>query len=142
MSVHELVSAERWLRETLSNDQTLLGFAPGGVFADQAPDGTATPYVIYTDQSGGVDSLTMNAVRVLSNPLYQIVAVAEVSKFDSVASAASYIDDLLKRTNGSTTGGLISACFREEPLIKNETINTQKWKSAGGLYRLQIQQTT
>lgn len=142
MSVHELVSAEQWLYATLSGDATLAGYAPGGVFADQAPDGTETPYVIFTDQSGGVDSLTMNAIRVLSNPLYQVIAVAEASKFASVASAASRIDDLLKRTDGTATGGAILSCYREQPLIKSETINTQKWKSVGGLYRLLLVQTT
>lgn len=142
MSVHELVSAEEWLYSVLAKDTTLQGYAPGGVFADLAPDGTPTPYVIYTDQSGGADSRTMNGVRLLTNPLYQVIAVAEVSKFSAVASAASRIDDLLKLDKGTATGGYISSCIREEPVTKNEEINAVKWKSVGGMYRLQIQQTT
>lgn len=142
MSVHELTSAEAWLNATLSDDSTLLGYAPGGVFADLAPDGTATPYVIFTLQSPGADSLTMNVVRLLTNPLYQVVVVAESSKMTAIVNAASRLDDLLKRTAGTATGGDISSCYREQPVEKTQLINTVKWKSVGGLYRLQIQQTT
>ena len=128
---------------TLSNDSQLTSYAPGGVFADLAPDGTPTPYVIFTNQSGGNDSLTMNDVRVLANPLYQIIAVAEASKYAAVTNAASRFDDIFKPpASGTVTGGYISSAHREQPITKNELINTIKWKSSGGLYRLTVQQTT
>ena len=141
MSVHELTIADMWLQTTLS-DETLAGFAPGGFHVDEAPDGTPTPYGIYALQSGGNDSLTMNVRRLLTNPLYQVMVTGEASKMSDIVSAASYVDDLLKRANGTVTGGYIAICFREMPLEKGETINDVKWKSVGGLYRLQIQQTT
>lgn len=142
MSRHELASAQEWLYTTLSGDATLAGYAPGGVYPDLAPDGTATPYVVFSLQSPGVDSLTMAAVRVLANPLYQVVCVAEASKFVAVANAASEIDDLLKRTSGTVTGGYIGSCYREQPVEKAELINTVVWKSLGGLYRLAVEQNT
>jgi hypothetical protein len=141
MSRHELASAEEFLFTTLS-DATLLSYAPGGVHNDTAPDGTPTPYVVFGLQSPVVDSRTMNEVRLLTNPLYQVVATGEASKMDDIVNAASRIDDLLKRDSGDVTGGEISACYREQPVTKNELVNTQKWKSIGGLFRLEIQQST
>lgn len=141
MSQHEIVTALLWLQATLSGDSALVSYAPGGVHADDVPDGTVTPYITYGSQSGGVDSLTMNAVRLLTNPLYQVVATGPTSQMAAIASAASELDDLLKRTAGSVVGGLVSACYREQPVEKNERINAVKWKSIGGLYRLTIQQS-
>lgn len=142
MSVHELTSAELWLQATLADDSTLLGYAPGGVFAAMAPDGTTTPYVVFGLQSPGVDTLTANAVRLLANPLYQIVAVGEASKMSGIVAAASRIDDLLKRASGTVSGGYVAVCYREQPLMKNELINTIVWRSIGGLYRMIVEQTT
>lgn len=143
MSVHELVSAETWLYGVLSNDTTLLGYAPGGVFADLAPDGTLTPYVIFNAQSPGVNSLTMNGVRLLSNPLYQVVATGPASQMSSIANAAAEIDKLLKPpASGTVAGGYISSSYQETPLMLSQVINTVKWKSIGGLYRLSVQQTS
>lgn len=142
MSAHELVSAEEWIYNTLSNDTPLLTSAPGGVFAAMAPDGTATPYVVFGLQSGGVDTLTMNAVRLITNPLYQIVVTGEASKMSDIVAAASRIDDLMKRASGTVTGGYIADCHREQPLVKNELINTVVWRSIGGLYRMIVEQNT
>jgi len=142
MSVHELVSDEAWIYATLANDTQLSTSAPGGVFAYLAPDGTTTPYVVFSLQSPGNDSLTMNAVRLLTNPLYQVVAVGESSKMSDIVAAASRIDDLMKRTSGTVTGGYIAACYREQPVQKAEIINTVIWRSLGGLYRLASEQTT
>lgn len=142
MSVHELASAFQWLYATLSGDATLAGYAPGGIFADLADEGTATPYVVFNVQSPGVDTLTANAVRIFAKPLYQVVAVGEAEKMTNIANAASQIDALLKRTSGTVTGGLMAVCYREQPLEKAELINTIKWKSLGGLYRILVEQTT
>lgn len=142
MSVHELASADLWIAGTLAGDSTLAGYAPGGVFADLAPDGTTTPYVVYALQSPGPDTLTANAVRLLTNPLFQVVAVGEASKMAAIVNAASRIDDLLKRASGTVTGGYIAVCYREQPLQKSELINTVVWRSIGGLYRLILEQTT
>lgn len=142
MSVHELTAADVWIDATLSQDTELSGYAPGGVYADMAPDGTPTPYIVFSLQSGGVDSLTANAVRLLTNPLYQIVATGESSKMSSIVNAASRIDDLLKRTSGTVNGGYVAVCYREQPLQKPELINTVVWRSIGGLYRMILEQTT
>lgn len=148
MSVHEVQIALSFLHTTLSGDSTLTSLAPGGVHRALAPplddngNQIATPYVVYGMQSPGNDSLTMAAVRVLSNPLYQVRATGPANATQAVADAASEIDDLIKRTSGTTTGGYVASCYREQPLEQDEEVNGEMWISIGGLYRLELYQTT
>jgi hypothetical protein len=96
--------------------------------------------VIYGFQSG-FDTLTNNAIRLITQPLYQVRASGPVSMIDQVAIAAGYVDDLLKRTkNTSVPGGFVADCHRESPLYIPNTIDGVQWASIGGLYRMVLQQ--
>lgn len=141
MSAHEIALSFEWLYSTLSGDSTLAGYAPGGVFRSLAPPTTATPFVIMSYQSG-LDSLTMNAVRMMSELLFLAKAVGPATSMAGIVNAASQIDVLLKRTSGTTVDGLgaILACYREQPLEVDEIVNGELWTNIGGLYRLQIEQ--
>lgn len=145
MSVHEVQIALEFLYSTLIGDATLtalLANGTHGIWRDYAPPGTTPVYVIFGMQSPGGDTLTMNAVRLLTNPLYQVKAVGPASNMQPILDAASEIDNLLKRTSGTVTGGLVSACYRESPLEVPELVNGETWNNVGGLYRLQIQQSS
>ena len=142
MSTHEVVIALEFLYSTLSGDTALAGYAPGGVWRGDAPPGTTTPFVAIEHQSGGVDTLTMNAYRVMSRPLFQVKAVGPTANLSATAQAAAEVDTLLKRTSGSAPGGLILVCYREEPLFLDSLINGEPWTDIGGLYRTEIQQTS
>ena len=146
MSLHEVEIAMAWLYGALTGDATLtslLASGAQGIWRAYAPPGTAPVYVIYGLQSGGNDTLTMNAVRLLTNPLYQVKAVGPAgSSMQSILDAASEIDNLLKRTSGTVAGGFVGVCYREQPLSVDELVNGEVWSNVGGMYRLQIQQTT
>jgi hypothetical protein len=97
---HEGAYGLQWLKSILLADSTLTGFAPGGIFRGLAPLGTATPFIIISLMSG-IDVLTMNAVRLISQPLYQIKAVGPANITATIVSAASEIDVLLGRSSGA-----------------------------------------
>lgn len=148
MSVHEVQIALSFLYSTLAGDATLASLTPGGIWRGKAPplddngNTLPTPYVVLGMQSGGNDTLTANAVRVMSKPLYQVHATGQADATQAVANAASEIDTLLKRTSGAVTGGLTLVCYRESPLEIDEDVNGEMWISIGGLYRLLLQQTS
>lgn len=145
MSTHEVQIALSWLYTTLTGDATLTALLSGGahgIWRAYAPPGTLPPYVIFGQQSGGNDTLTMNAVRLLTNPLYQVKCVGPASNMQPILDAASEIDNLLKRTAGSATGGIVSVCYRESPLETDEIVDGELWSNVGGLYRLQLQQSS
>ena len=141
MSVHEITMAFQFLVSTLSGDATLTSLAPGGVFRAMAPPQTATPFVILAFQSG-TDTLTGNAVRMISRTTFQAKAVGPASQTATIAQAAARIDDLLKIVrNASTTGGIILDCYRSSPLQIDELVDGELWTNWGGMYDLEIWQS-
>jgi hypothetical protein len=137
---HEIGLALKFLVATLSGDTTLMNeLAPGGVHRAMASPGTPTPFVIVANQDGN-DVLTMNAVRVMSDLLFQVKAAGPASNTGGIVAAASRIDELLKRTSGTVTNGIILSCYRDSPLEYDEPISGVQWSHFGGLYRLEIQQ--
>jgi hypothetical protein len=145
MASQEVVIALEYLYSTLSADATLQGYAPGGVHRGLAPPETTTPYVIFAYQSG-TDVNTMNAYRIMTDPLFQAKAVGPASITAQIASAAERIDELLKPNQGGVTAtladGLVLSCFRESPLQTDEIVSGQQWSNIGGLYRLLVQKTS
>lgn len=143
MSANEVMLGGAFLKATLSADATLASLAPGGVWRGLAPDGTTTPFVVYAHQSGGTDTLTANAVRVLSSPLYNVRVVGPAKDTVAVEAAAAQLDVVLGSKDGlrnvAVTGGLIASCFRESPFQQDEQTNAVLLTNIGGLYRIQVE---
>ena len=138
MSVMEQATGFKWLSSMLSSDTQLLAAAPGGVWRDLAPPDTATPYMIVSLQAGQ-DVLTANAFRLFVYGVYQIKAVGPGNNYSGIVTAASRVDALLGRTSGTTTNGIILACYRETPLAVSEIVDGELWNNLGGFYRIAIQ---
>jgi hypothetical protein len=140
MSVMEAYAGIEFLYNTLIGDTTLMALVTG-VHRDKAPDAAVPPFVILSHQAGS-DTLTANAIRLMTRSLYQVVVLGPDSMSPQMAAAAARIDVLLKRTNGSVTGAAIDACYREMPLLLGQPpVNGLAWSKMGGLYRLEIQAT-
>ena len=137
---HEVDAGLSFIYGKLNGDVTLLGYATGGVHRGSAPVGTEGVFVTIGFQAGR-DTLTGNAFRVLSQPLFRVLAAGPESSTQAVVNAASRIDDLLKRTSGTVTGAKIDDCYREEPLQFEQMLPTgEKRIFFGGLYRTIIEQ--
>lgn len=139
--MQESAIALEWLYTTLSNDNALTSYAPGGVWRALAPDGTITPFVIISYQSG-MDVLSMNAYRLMSDLLFQVKIVGPALITSQLFNAANEVDAVLKRASGTVDGGIVLACFRESPLQTDEIVNGEQWSNIGGLYRTIVQQSS
>ncbi len=146
MSVNEVYLGLAFIFGLLQLDATLQGYAPGGGWQAMAPPTITEPFWIVALQSPGNDTLTQNAVRLLSTPLFQVKMVGPTALIATLASGAERIDTLLGGKEGlrnqTITGGFIAACYRDSPLQSNELVNGELFSSIGGLYRMEIQQTT
>ena len=100
---HEVLYGYQWLEVTLGADSTLLSYVTGGIWRGMVTAGTLPPYVILTFMAG-TDVLTMNAVRLMTQPLYQIKCVGPASLASQVIAAASRIDQLI---GSPPTGGSV-----------------------------------
>ena len=145
MSTQETIIGLMFLSSILQNDSTLAALAPGGVWRGSADPGVSTPYIVVAWQSG-IDALTVTGVRPLTHILYQCKAVGPARNSQAVADAAAQMDALLGGNQGlrnqTVTGGYIGSCYRDGQIMKDDLVTGEKWFTVGGLYRLDISQTS
>lgn len=140
MSVHEVAAGLAFIYGKLSGDATLNGYATGGVHRGSAPVGTTGVFITIGFQSGR-NTLTFNVHRVLSHPLFRVLAAGDARNTQTIVNAATRIDELIGRTSGTTTGAKIDSCYQEEPLQFDQDLpDGTKRSFFGGLYRTIIEQ--
>lgn len=143
MSTQEAVAGMEFIYATLTGDTTLMALVTG-VYRGMASDQAIPPFVVISYQAGS-DTVTANAVRLMTRALYQVTATGPAGMSPQLATAAARIDDLLKPKpggiSGSVPGGQIDSCYREAPLLRDlPPENAVMWSAIGGMYRLEIQQ--
>lgn len=126
---------------TLTGDPTLTALLPGGVHRGVADPTTPTPFISINLQAG-TDVTTMNAVRLMSSLVYQIKVYGPSSTTVAVAQADHAMDALLKRTSGTTSDGYVLSAYRDGSIFLDEILAGEQWVGCGGMYRLQVEQTS
>jgi hypothetical protein len=138
MALSEVMLGIEYLYSTLSVDNTLTALVPGGVWRGLADPGTTTPFIIIAHQAG-TDSIAFGGVRALTSMLYQAKVVGPANNSANLATAAARLDTLITTAVPiGISGGLIKSCYREQPLLVDETVTGDKWANIGGLYRIRV----
>jgi hypothetical protein len=130
--------AQTFIYSRLSADGTLRGLIPGGIHSEYAPEGTASPWVVYKQMDPGRDltALGADAQRIKSEPLYIIEAVGKVGSYLPLDPIAARIDALLQGASGAAGDGYVSDCRRESAYSLAELVDTVDYRHLGGQYRL------
>lgn len=138
-NVAELSRVNEWLRRTLSNDLRLNQLVAGRVYADEAPQGSAAPLVIFAFL-GGSDKLLTSRAR-LSNAIYLIRGIAEGSSYDPVEPIADRIEAVLPIPDEGIVmrDVRIMSCQREQPFQRKDAIFGKPAVYMGGFYRIRFQ---
>ncbi|HLZ64388.1 MAG TPA: hypothetical protein VKR06_46250 [Ktedonosporobacter sp.] len=138
MALSEVMLGIEYLYAALSVDSALTALVPGGVWRGLADPGTATPFIVIAHQAG-TDSIAFGAVRALTSMLYQAKVVGPANNSADLATAAARLDTLITTAVPiGISGGLIKSCYREQPLLVDETVTGEKWANIGGLYRIRV----
>jgi hypothetical protein len=137
----DLSRVDKWLYSHMAADNIINTASGGRIYADEAPQGAATPMVLYAFL-GGSDRLLSFRGR-LSSVLYLIRAVNEGSSYDSILAVADRIDELLT-TAISDQGTVvddtrITACYREQPHQRKDQAFGVPVVYLGGYYRITFQ---
>jgi hypothetical protein len=123
-----------WIESTLTNDQTLQGYAPGGILQTFPLPGTTTPYMIVRFLSGK-DYPVFGGGRAYSDMRFRVIVVGPIANQQTLASAAARVETLLTVTSAtSVTGGTIIGSFRDQPASNDEWVDSGKWSVVGGEY--------
>ena len=119
----------------LASGTALVG-ALGGtlIFAQQAPDGQAGAYVVFSHQGGGPENLTPREMR---NNVWYVRSWADTPEL--AHRLDGLCEDLLHATALSVSGWSNFWCKREEDvqLVENLPSGEKKWM-AGGMYRVRL----
>jgi hypothetical protein len=113
------------------------GTAAPSVYNQQAPDGAAFDYVVFTLMAGGDENETPHRTK---NLVYQVRAVSQASPAQAGLIDAQ-IDAVLHLKPLTVSGWANIWCAREGDFALTETIDNVNYYHAGGQYRIRLDQT-
>ncbi len=107
------------------------------IYSQQAPEGTPTPYVVYSLQSGMPDNLNPSD---LYNSVWWVRAYAATEA--QAVTIAKLFDALLHKATPTVTGYAVFWAAREQDLPGVETAASGSLIfRTGGLYRIRIKKS-
>lgn len=141
----EPLIVDGWLDGLLRNDATLKAAAPGGVWADVAPEGSATPipspWVVWF-QTVGVDARAVGSgPRIVTDLVFEVRATGRETTYGALKPAADRIDALIENARGAAVPGLgtVIDCHRVEPVRFTENDGGVLYRHLGGQYAIKVQ---
>jgi len=116
-----------WIRYVMNNDTNIpdiLGSEPGKkVFKEFARENTPTPYITISSPNAH-DALTFNGNRIFTRYDVNIIITDKIGHDYDDQVIMNWIDNLFKKTNGSTDTITVISCIRT-----NEISYRDPWKS-------------
>jgi hypothetical protein len=128
--------AEEWLYATLSTDTALAALVSDRISGTLSPELLVMPYVTFLMQSSR-DVSAVGGIRISTDNLYIVKAVAQTSTWDDLTPIASRIDYLIHRPGSvMIEGGGSLTCTRERVHQLAEVDEGLQYRQLGGVYRI------
>ena len=127
---------EPWLYSTLSEDPELIDLVGDRVSGTLSSVPLRPPYVTFSLQDP-LDVIGVGGIRISTDNLYVVKAVAQSGSWADVRPIADRIDYLIHRpgsTMQSATGSL--TCIREKTAQMVEVDDGLQYRHLGGIYRI------
>jgi hypothetical protein len=138
VSIETIQIADTWLYATLSSDDILLGMVGGSdsISGTLSANKMVPPYVTFILQSSR-DVMAVGGIRISTDNLYEVKAVAETSSWGDLVNIARRIDYLINRPNAvMESGGGSLTCVREQIIQYPEVESGVQYRHLGGIYRI------
>jgi hypothetical protein len=135
---------DAWIEGRLSGDATIIAEAPGGVWNEEAEQGTTGRIVRYAYLSGGSARQTgaFGNYELINNEIvhevliYLVTMVAENNRFEDLAAGATRIKQLLHRAPSTAN---IVCCRYLAPHKERVPHEGLFYPELGGLYEITVQ---
>lgn len=115
------------------NVAAVLEVAPGGVHNSVAPQGTATPFVVFQAMSKE-DAHTFNGR--FANMVYMVKAVSKNTWPKQAMDVDTLVDTTLEDAALTISGFNQLLCRRQSDIYFTEEHGGDVWQHIGGLYRI------
>lgn len=135
----ELHETATWLGATLKAGTALTTLLGGtAIYEDLAPNGVATPYVVYSHYDSG-DAVAAYGGRAASWSQFTVKAVTRGPAYGSAAAIMGAVDALLHRKAGTVNSGSVPAlyvleCVRGHEVRYAETEQGVRFVHYGAVY--------
>lgn len=142
-NVSEVQQAKKWIYDSLVANTDITGVVSTRIFAGVADSFQAPgfPYVLY-QFIAGTDVDGLGTTRMLSKPLFQVIAVDSKSPDSNLRKVDKAIDNILQVAVYQLSGDFYFSARREQPVDRVFTDAAgRSYYSIGGLYRLYIGRT-
>lgn len=137
----ELTRTQQWINQQCVGDSILRGIVGASVWAENAPQGTPYPLVVF----GLIiphDVVTATGhERIMVESLWRIYGVTEGPTFDdTLQTIADRLDAIFDRSAGGTADqAVIFTSVREEPYLGSVVDEGKDYRRLGGLFRVWTQ---
>lgn len=143
-NVSEIQQAKKWIYDSLVASTDITNIVGTKIFAGVADSfqSPGWPYVLYQFIAGtDIDGLGTN--RLLSRPLFQVIAVDNKSPDTNLRKVDKAIDNILQVAVYQLSGDFYFSARREQSVDRVFTDAAgRSYYSIGGLYRLWIGRTS
>lgn len=128
---------DTWLYQILSTDGQLVGLVGAdSISGTLSSTELKAPYVTFLCQSS-IDVRGTGGVRISTDNLYEVKAVAQTGSWDDVLPIARRIEQLINRPFETvTTAAGALTCVRERTIQYPEVDEGLQYRHLGGVYRI------
>lgn len=148
MATTELTVIDTWIYSTLAADVATTAIVSTRIYEDVNsqqdeqgnPIPTVYPCIVFAQQSARPDLMAVGAIRVWSEGLYLIQAIAQTNSYGgNLEALARRIDVLFHDVRGNVSGGAVISSVRQQPFKLREFTNGRTYRHLGGLYEIKAQ---
>jgi hypothetical protein len=139
--LNEEVAAQKWLKEKLEADPTLMDMVNGVRFRSVETN-LPTPF-IKIDRLDASDLMVVGMYRIWINITYLVRGIVRwegsgAIEWDDVQPIADRIDVVLHRSNGMSSTINVGEVYREETFTDETQESGDTYLHAGGIYRCHV----
>jgi len=136
---NELVHIDEWITSVLTADTALTDEVGDRIYAGQAPEQAAFPFVLFNQQSA-IDVLGVGAVRIFLNATYLVRVVGDTESYVSLRPAADRIDALLHDVRAVVPDGHVLFSVREQgfSMVESTELPLVQYRHLGAIFRIGI----
>lgn len=128
----EELTVNRWIFQTLSNDEAIRAVVGERVFDTIAPNNAEYPIIVFSSSSPR--DVRGVRVRAMSTFSYTVKVIDKAKTYSGIEALAEAIDKALELKSGPAAGGVILSCHRETPFSYIESVDGLEFRHLGGLY--------
>lgn len=106
-----ILTADRFIYNILTADATLTTAVGARIYSEVAPEGTASPWIVYQCQTPESRSIVgLGGVVIMIDEVYTVRAICQGNNYSTIETIANRIITLLHHKHGAVTSGYALAC--------------------------------